>query len=135
MSDTYVIVSFSNCSLYRNLPHHLTRRMERYTLGNTRIPVSIPSIPAAHDRRVRLTSNDERHLNKRSIPGYKIEYLGDIPFFSPDMFHFAIEEDDPVIYLEIKDRRSGDHPRCVRNGRGRCWKRTREHTTITAVDT
>ena len=96
------------------------RRMERYILGNARIPISIPPIPTVHDSGVRLTSNVDRHINKRSIPGKGIEYLGGVPLSSPDIFHFAIKKDNPVIHLAIKDQRLDDHLRWVRNGRGLC---------------
>ena len=38
------------------------------------------------------------------------------------MFHFAIEEGEPIIYLVIKDEQLGDHPGCVWNSRECCWK-------------
>ena len=104
----------SSCPRYWNQPHNPMRYMERYnTLRDARNPVNFPFISAVYEKEVWLTNEMNWHIKKWSVSRCNKQYLGDIPLFSPDMFHFAIEEEEPVIYLVIENQRSEDHPKCM----------------------
>ena len=60
--------------------------------------------PDSNGARVRLTGNRRRHIKKRTVPSDDEEDLADGPILSPDMLDFAIEEDQPIVYLIIGNR-------------------------------
>lgn len=86
----------------------ISRRMERCVLQNGRISVNVSLLRTMHEERVRLTGDRDRHVKKRGITRYKIQDLGKIPPGSPDMFDFAIEEDEPVVNLQRSERKTND---------------------------
>ena len=80
---------------------------------------------------VGLTGDRHWHIKKQSIPRYNKEDLGKIPILAPDVLHFLIEEDEPVMYLMI-GRRGNDREQWLeiykRNG-------TEEPTMSATIDT
>ena len=68
-------------------------------LPNNKTAVSNPERWMSEE--VRLTCNRDRHVKKRTVPRYNIQYFGDTPAGSPHMFNLTIEEDEPVVDLVI----------------------------------
>ena len=56
---------------------------------------------AVRGETVRLTSDCNRHVDNKPIPRHDINNLGSVPPLSPDILQFAIEEGEPLVYLDI----------------------------------
>ena len=76
--------------------------MARCVLQNSKPLSAFHSLSRSHKDQVRLTNERDWYVEKRSIPRYNEEYLANTPLASPDVLDFAIEKDEPVVYLMIE---------------------------------
>ena len=86
--------------------------------------MSIPHVTAIRKERAWLTGERHRHIKEQSIPRYNKEDLGNVPVLSPDVLYFAIEEDEPLVYLVF---RQGGNDR-------ENWPETRPHSDSNAIE-
>jgi len=106
MSEMFLLVSLQRLFAIAYQHQNLSCHMEQRILQTAECHSAFPPFQPMHEDGFLLTGDHYWDVEKCSILGYEKEYFGYVPRTSPDVFNFAVEEYQPVVYLAIDS-----HPR------------------------